>query len=359
MRLRTPLFDWHCAAAARMVPFAGWDMPVYYRSINAEVNAVRQRSGLFDVSHMGRLELSGPGSEDLLQLLTVNDVSKLEDKEGHYSLMLLPSGGVIDDLIVYRRSEEEFLLVVNASNRARMTQWIIEHSPPSVRLNDTTEDGALIALQGPATNRITAELGTSNLPPRFHFVGGKIAGIPCEISRTGYTGEDGIEMIVERQQATRLWQSLIDAGAVSCGLGSRDTLRLEAAYCLYGHELSEQVNPLEAGLSWVVKWQKQDFVGKEALQQVRDAGAARKLVGLNMHVRSVPRAGQAVCAGGIEIGAVTSGTFSPTLQRSIAMAFVSPQAGPPGTIVDVISQERARVGQICKLPFYRSAVLKA
>lgn len=359
---RTPLHSWHTAAGGRMVPFAGWDMPVYYGGINREALAVRQGAGVFDVSHMGRLELSGPGTSSLLQQITVNDIGALLPGAGHYTLMLRADAGILDDLIVYRRSENEFLVIVNASNREKILRWIEkgieEHGRGKVEIRDRTFETGLMALQGPRTREVAAALGEQDLPGRFHFRPGTLAGVACEISRTGYTGEDGIEIIVAADGAEKLWSAIVSRGVEPCGLGARDTLRLEAAYCLYGHEIDEQTNPFQAGLSWVVKLQKGEFIGRSRLVALKESGPQMALAGIEMVERSVPRQHQRVVLQGESFGQVTSGTFSPTLQKSIALAYVKP-AVPIGTVVSVESGGKLRQGCIVRLPFYRSSKIKA
>jgi len=337
-----------------MVPFAGWEMPVYYGGVTREVEAVRHRAGLFDVSHMGRLEIHGHGAEEALQRLTVNNVAALGPNAGQYSMMLRKDGGVLDDLIVYRREHGGFLLIVNASNHGKIVAWIRKHAWTDVTLEDRTAATALIALQGPDALEIARTMGAASLPARFHLMESDLAGVHTVISRTGYTGEDGLELIVPASDAIDVWSRLVEHGAVPCGLGARDTLRLEAAYCLYGHELSEETTPLEAGLSWVVKWRKGEFIGRGALAAKKEALLEVQLAGLVMDERSVPRQGQDVLMGDSQAGRITSGTFSPILGKSIALAFIQTGHNHPGARVKVISGDRARTGHICELPFYRS-----
>ncbi|MCA1595445.1 MAG: glycine cleavage system aminomethyltransferase GcvT [Chloroflexi bacterium] len=359
----TPLHRWHVDAGGRMTPFAGWDMPVYYGGINREALAVRQSVGLFDVSHMGRLELSGDGAASLLQWLTVNDIHSLAPGSGHYSLMLRPDAGILDDLIVYRRSDTAFLLIVNASSREKISEWIraATQAPGNakVEIRDDTLGTALLALQGPRTREVAAALGEPELPGRFRFRCARLGGIPCEVSRTGYSGEDGIEIIVPADDAETLWNAIVNNGVEPCGLGARDTLRLEAAYCLYGHEISEQTNPFQAGLSWVVKLQKGDFSGRERLLALKEEGPQWVLAGIEMVERSVPRQDQPVVLEGEVIGRVTSGTFSPILQKSIALAYVNPSFHTSGACVSIEGGGKPRQGRFVRLPFYRSAPVKA
>ena len=350
----TPLHEWHVARGARMVPFAGWEMPLYYTGISRESTAVRHKAGVFDVSHMGRLRLTGHGAEPCLQRLTVNDISALAPGAGQYTLMLREDGGILDDMIVYRSASDAFEIVVNASNREKVIRWVRGALPAGARLMDETRSTALLALQGPEAPAIARALGVIDLPGRFHFTRTSVLGTECSISRTGYTAEDGIEIMLPAESVYGLWQKIVDLGAEPCGLGSRDTLRLEAAYCLYGHEIGEDVNPLEAGLSRVVKERKGDFVGRDALSA---ATPRWSLAGVRMRERSVPRQGQAICIEGRDAGRVTSGTFSPMLGESIALALLKPRYNVPGLAVAVDAGNRLRRGEVVELPFYRSKAL--
>jgi aminomethyltransferase len=354
--LHTPLQKIHKAEGARMVPFAGWELPVYYTGITREVQAVRERAGLFDISHMGRLQLAGKGADVALQRLTVNDIRALsEPGAGQYTLMLRPDGGTLDDMIVYRREGSHFLLIVNASNRIKILGWLKEHLPSSVSVVDHTLETTLLALQGPMSIPLLKDLGCDKPPARFNIASARLGGVHCLVSRTGYTGEEGVEIITAAADAPALWELLRSRGVEPCGLGARDTLRLEAAYCLYGHELTEEINPIEAGLSWVVKPDKGDFSGRDAVTHVFPS---RKLTGILMNERSVPRPGQMVTVGSESVGVITSGTFSPTLTRSIALAYVRTDVAVPGTQVVVDPGTRGRGGVIQKLPFYRARSTK-
>jgi aminomethyltransferase len=333
---RTPLAEVHPRMGARMVDFAGWWMPVQYGGIMQEARAVREGVGMFDISHMGRFQLQGTEAIAVLENLTTNDVSALTDGAAQYSLLTNPQGGVIDDIIVYRIAADHFLLVVNAANAEKDKAWILQHLPSSVSLEDVTAFTAMIAVQGPQAIGLVSQLFTQELAelPRFHFTTCSWQGHRVFIARTGYTGEDGVELIVDATAAEPLWNSLHQAGAVPCGLGARDVLRIEAGYPLYGHELNEDINPIEAGLGWVVSKSKQ-FIGAEAIRRVREQGAARKLVGLELDGRMVARQGYLVQVNGQTIGEITSGTFSPTLEKSIAMAFVSSEHSRVGSEVQV------------------------
>lgn len=333
---RTPLADVHPRMGARMVEFAGWWMPVQYGGIIQEARAVRENVGMFDISHMGRFHLRGAESIPAIERLTTNDVSALTDGAAQYSLLTNPQGGVIDDIIVYRLAPDHLLVVVNAANADKDKSWIQQHLPPSVSLEDATAQTAMIAVQGPKAIELVSHLFTQNLAelPRFHATGSQWRGYSTLVARTGYTGEDGVELIIDAPAAELLWNTLHEAGATPCGLGARDVLRIEAGYPLYGHELNEHINPIEAGLGWVVSKSK-EFIGAEVIRRIREQGPARKLVGLEVEGRMVARQGYPVQVNGQTVGEITSGTFSPTLEKSIAMAFVSSEHSRVGNEVQV------------------------
>ncbi len=333
---RTPLSEVHPRMGARMVEFAGWWMPVQYGGIMQEARAVRESVGMFDISHMGRFHLRGAEAIVVLENLTTNDVSALTDGAAQYSLLTNPQGGVIDDIIVYRVAADHLLLVVNAANADKDKAWIQQHLPSSVSLEDVTAQTAMIAVQGPQAIGLVSRLFTRDLAdlPRFHFTTCAWRGRSVFVARTGYTGEDGVELIVDASEAEPLWNSLHEVGAVPCGLGARDVLRIEAGYPLYGHELNEDINPIEAGLGWVVSKSKA-FIGAEVIRRVREQGPARKLVGLEVEGRMVARQGYPVQVNGQTVGEITSGTFSPTLEKSIAMAFISSEHSRVGNQVQV------------------------
>jgi aminomethyltransferase len=356
--LRTSLYATHLEEGARMVDFAGWEMPLQYRGIVAEHEAVRTSAGVFDLSHMGELEVSGPGAVDFVNGLITNDLAPVEPGRALYTAMCRPDGGILDDMVVYRFPDRVWL-VVNASNREKIRRWVEEHLPPSgVALRDLSLETALVALQGPRAQELLAPLVDLNLDSigYYRFAQGHVAGVPALISRTGYTGEDGFELYVAWQDGPQVWRALRQAGAPPCGLGARDTLRTEAGYALYGHEIDEVTNPLEAGLGWVVKLGKAGFVGKEALEARRQAGLSRALVGLLMESRAVPRPGYSVEAGGREVGRVTSGTFSPTLSRGIALASVELACRSEGTPLEVVIRGRREPARVVKLPFVKGSV---
>ncbi|MGQ9880334.1 MAG: glycine cleavage system aminomethyltransferase GcvT [Armatimonadota bacterium] len=339
---RTPLAEVHPQMGARMVEFAGWWMPVQYGGIIQEARAVRQHAGIFDISHMGRFHLRGAEAIPALENLTTNDVSALTDGSAQYSLLTNPQGGVIDDIIVYRLASDHLLVVVNAANAEKDKEWMLKHLPSTVAFEDATAQTAMIAVQGPKAIGLASELFSQNLVevPRFHAATVQWQGHSVLVARTGYTGEDGVELIAGAEVAVPLWNILHEAGAVPCGLGARDVLRIEAGYPLYGHELNENINPIEAGLGWVVSKTK-EFIGAEAIRRAREQGAARKLVGLELEGRMVARQGYSVQVNGRPIGEITSGTFSPTLEKSIAMAFVDSAYSKGGEEVQVGMRGRA------------------
>ena len=357
---RTPLYAAHCAAGARMVDFAGWEMPVQYSGIIDEHLAVRSRAGLFDVSHMGELEVRGAGALAACQYVTANDVGRLADGQAQYSLLLTLEGGIVDDVIVHRRAADRFFFCVNASNRERDLAHLRTHVRGAEVL-DCSDDYALLALQGPRATAILARLTAVELGrvPRFAFAEGAVAGHGALIAHTGYTGEDGWEIYCAPGDAPALWQAILDGGRtegiVPAGLGARDTLRLEAALPLYGPELGEDTTPFEARLAWVVRMDKGDFVGRAALEAHRRRGPRRCLVGIELTEPGVPRAGYRLLQQGRAIGEITSGTKSPTLGKGIGLGYVEPSASGPGTAAAVEIRAREVAARVVPLPFYRSA----
>jgi glycine cleavage system T protein (aminomethyltransferase) len=358
---RTPLYSAHVEAGGRMVPFAGWEMPVQYSGVMEEHRAVRSAAGLFDVSHMGELRVAGAGAEAFLQGLTPNDVTKLAPGRAHYSALLTPEGTFIDDLLVYRLAEREFLLVVNAANVAADLDWVADRAPADVVVENASDFFALIALQGPAASSILQPLCDVGLGGiRYYgFERGVVAEARCIVSRTGYTGEDGFELYVPVDNALDLWRVLLDAGReqglVPAGLGARDTLRLEAAMALYGHELDRDTTPWEAGLAWTVKMDAGDFVGRDALAAARAAGPTKKLVGFEVRGRGIAREGCVAYDGDAVIGRVTSGTFGPTLERALGMAYVKPERAALGGAFTIDVRGRRLEAEVVKLPFYKRA----
>lgn len=352
---RTPLYETHVAARARLVPFAGWEMPVQYTGVLPEVKAVREGVGLFDVSHMGRLALTGPDVEAYVQHLIASDASTLADGKGQYSLLCNETGGIVDDIIVYRRTESLWWIVYNAGCLEKDRAWFQKHAAGfNVTLADFSDDVALIAVQGP---QAIALLGESvGALPRFGIADVEVLGYAVTAARTGYTGEDGAELFVANADAPGLWSALVAAGAVPCGLGARDTLRVEAALPLYGHEMDEGVAPFEARLGWVVKLEKAvDFVGKAALTAIKAGPKGRITVGIEIEGRGIPREGYPVHApGGDAIGHVTSGTFSPMRQKGVAFARLAVSHAKVGTPVDVMIRDIRHAARVVALPFYKN-----
>ncbi|MGK2945138.1 MAG: glycine cleavage system aminomethyltransferase GcvT [Desulfuromonadales bacterium] len=357
----TPLNQLHRSLGARMVDFGGWDMPVQYSGVIEEHLAVRQSAGLFDVSHMGEIEVTGPGALAFIQQLTINDAEKLADNQIQYSAFCYPEGGVVDDVTLYRFNETRFLFCVNASNTdkdfAWMQQVLSESAMTDVTLNNRSAEFAQIALQGPKAEEILSSLTDVPLADivYYHFHEGFVAGMKMIISRTGYTGEDGFELYLPASAAVEVWRQLLATGAphglMPIGLGARDTLRLEKGYALYGHELSRDISPLEAGLAWITKLDKHDFVGKAALVKQKADGVQRRRIGLVMQERGVPREGYPIFDGDREVGAVTSGTMSPTLKVGIALALVEPAAAGIDNELQVAIRNRRMGAKVVRPPF--------
>ncbi|MBI2357741.1 MAG: glycine cleavage system aminomethyltransferase GcvT [Deltaproteobacteria bacterium] len=356
---KTPLCAAHRRLGAKMVEFAGWEMPVQYRGVIHEHLAVRSRAGLFDVSHMGEVEIRGSEALDLCQWLTANDVSRIKQGQAQYNLLLNEEGGIVDDIVVYRLGEDRFLLCVNAANTEKDFQWIREKAAGKASVEDRSLHYVQLALQGPVAEKILQPLTVVPLQQvePFHFALGNVAGNSCLVARTGYTGEDGFELYCDPADGERLWSRLLEAGADAglepSGLGARDTLRLERALPLYGHELNDGTTPLEAGLEWVVKFSKGVFLGRESLLRQKERGIKRKLVGLEMTEPGIPRSHYPILKQGVAIGEVTSGTKSPTLGRAIAMGYVQTGEAAVGNTVAVEIRGRQAAARIVPLPFYR------
>ncbi len=361
---QTPLFDWHAAHGGRMVDFAGWSMPVQYASIVAEHVATRSAVGLFDVSHMGRFEFEGPDAQRFLDRTVTRRLTGMKPGVIRYSLVTADDGGILDDVLVYHlvglHGRSDFQMVVNASNRQKIWDWLeAQRGTDNVELVDATADTAMIAVQGPRAIEITRphiSVDPSTLR-YYHGAEAQIAGAAGTVSRTGYTGEDGCELIVPAEVAARLWSRLIDAavavGGAAAGLGARDTLRLEAGMPLYGHELSEAINPFQAGLGYAVDLDDRVFPGRDALAKLAGDSTQPRRVGMFADSKRVPREGYAVFSGDREIGHVTSGTFSPTLSRPIAMGYVEPASASPGTAVTIDVRGHREPARVVELPFYR------
>jgi aminomethyltransferase len=362
---RTPLAAAAVAAGGRMVPFAGWEMAIQFSGLVQEHNAVRQHCGVFDISHMGVLRLRGDGAKDALQKLVPTDLFRIGPGEACYTVLLNEAGGILDDLIVYDRGRvggaegerDELLLVINAACAEADTAWITQQlTPDGIVVTDRKGDGVLLALQGPeAAARLEALTGTSLTGlPRFGHRELLIDGAPVFVGRTGYTGEDGFELLLEREAGLALWQRLLDEGVTPCGLGARDTLRLEAAMHLYGNEMDATTTPLEAGLGWLVHLEMPaDFIGRAALERQTAEGVSRRLVGLKLRGRAIARHGYPVLQDGVAVGTVTSGTWSPTLGEAVALAYVPAAAAKPGTELAVEIRGRPEPAVVVKRPFYR------
>src|SRR5262245_24628579 len=358
---KTPLNARHRAANARMVAFAGWDMPVEYSGIVNEHLAVRTRAGVFDVSHMGELEIAGKNALAAVQRVSSNDASRLQVGQAQYSGLLTPGGTYVDDMIVYRMGPSHFMLVVNASNAEKDYAWISEQIKVTGDAAgiDSSSRYALIAIQGPASAEVLQPLSTVELEELqpFSFAHGHVAEARVTVARTGYTGEDGFEIFVPPNMADAVWRGLLESGRsvdiVPVGLGARDTLRLEAAMRLYGNDIDESTPALEAGLGWTIGWGKSDFIGRERLLGQKEQGLTRTLVGFEMLERGIARQGYGVVSGGNQVGRVTSGTQTPFLKKAIGMAYVPIAVSNPGSQIDIDIRGRATKAQVVPLPFYK------
>jgi aminomethyltransferase len=341
---RTPLYERHRALNARMVPFAGWEMPVQYEGVIPEHRAVRADCGVFDVSHMGELEVEGPRAHAFLQSVLSNDLEKVQPGGAQYTLLTNERGGIIDDLIAYRLEPGRYLLIVNASNRERAFEWLKEHEIPGSDVRDVSDEFALLAVQGP---RSIERLGLPDAPA-FTFAEQELAGIEVMVNRTGYTGERGVELLVSSEDAAPVWDWVLDRGAVPCGLGARDTLRLEVCYPLHGNDIGPDTDPISAGLGWACAVDK-DFTGAEALRRIKAEGPERKLVPFVMEDPGIPRQGMLIAGG----GEVTSGSHSPMLERGIGMGYVPTEQASPGTELAVDIRGRARRARVVTKPIYK------
>jgi aminomethyltransferase len=356
--LRTACYPWHVSHGARMVDFAGWDMPVQYTTITREHQAVRRAAGIFDIAHMGRLRFTGPDACRFLDHLLTNDVSQLQPGQIRYALVTNERGGILDDVLVYR-FDAFYYLVVNASNRLKIVEWIAAHQADfHVDVIDETTETFMMAVQGPRALEILRSHVNVDLDPLkyYHCAEGTIVGRPALLSRTGYTGEDGFEIVVSAADGPDVWYRLMtdgkEEGLEACGLGARDTLRLEAAMSLYGHELNEDIDPLTAGLSNSVKLNAGDFIGKNALVAIKASKPQRRRVGLVLSSKRIAREGAAIFLADRDVGRVTSGTFSPTLETPIAMGYVTLDATPVGTAVEIDIRGKREPARVVNLPFY-------
>jgi aminomethyltransferase len=342
--LRTPLYERHRALGARLVPFAGWEMPVQYEGVIPEHLAVRTDCGVFDVSHMGELEVEGPKAHEFLQSVLSNDLGKVDPGGAQYTLLTNERGGIVDDLIAYRLEQGGYLLIVNASNREADFQWLKERELPGSDVRDVSDEYALLAVQGP---RSIERLGLEDAPP-FTFAMEEIDGIECMVNRTGYTGERGVELMVPADDAVELWDRMVERGAVPCGLGARDTLRLEVCYPLHGNDIGPDTDAISAGLGWVCALDK-EFTGVQELRQIKEEGPARKLVAFVMEESGIPRQGMPISGS----GEVTSGTHSPMLGRGIGMGYVGSDQAEPGTELTIDIRGRDRRARVVKKPIYK------
>ena len=354
---RTPLYDSHVEAGAKLVDFAGWEMPVQYAGIRSEHVAVRTGCGVFDVSHMGEIETEGPQALELLQRLLTNDVAKLEVGGAQYSCLCREDGGILDDLFTYRLADEHYLTVTNASNHESDLAWWREQAEGfEADVNDRLHDHAMLAVQGPTAREIVGSMAQGELPPRFRTADMNLGTGDALVCGTGYTGEPGVEIIVPPDEAAALWEELVVAGATPAGLGARDTLRLEVNYALYGNDLSEERTPIEASLGWIVEEQT-GFIGSDVCARQRAEGTAQKLVPFVIAGEGIPRQGNPVVVPGAgsgdeAVGIVTSGTLSPCLETGIGMAYVNSELAEPGTDVEIDVRGKRRAARVEKVPLY-------
>jgi aminomethyltransferase len=355
---RTPLYEEHLKSGARIVPFAGFLMPIQYTGIIDEHRAVRQSMGMFDLSHMGELRVTGRTMIEAVDRLMTNDITTLDVHQARYTPMCYPDGGIVDDLLVYR-FPDHIMLVVNASNIDQDMRWIQDHIGDGVAVEDESDTIALIAVQGPAASAFVQSLTDTDLDAigYYHFATGSVAGVESVLSRTGYTGEDGFELYIGAEDAPRLWQALRRKGEPGglklVGLGARDTLRLEAGYMLYGNDIDQTTSPLEAGLGWTVKFLETDFVGRDALARQKAEGVRRRRMALEMLDRAIPRAHFPITAGGKQVGALTSGTFSPTFGRGIGLGYVSTENAKVGAAVVIEIRDQPHPAQLVRKPIYK------
>jgi aminomethyltransferase len=346
---RTPLHDRHVAAGAKLVPFAGWEMPVQYAGIRPEHEAVRTAVGVFDVSHMGEIETTGPDAEAFLQRILSNDVTKIAPDGAQYSVLTKHDGGVLDDLFTYRLGPDRFLTVTNASNHEKDLGWFRQHAEPfDVRLHDRLHDYAMLAVQGPGARELVGALAEGELPRRFRTATLTVAGAPgVLVAGTGYTGEDGVELLLAPEHATTVWDALLQRGATPVGLGARDTLRLEVCFHLYGNDLMETRGPIEAGLGWCCK-EDTGFIGADAVRAARESGTPEQLVPFVITGPGIARQGNPVVGG----GEVTSGTLSPCLGIGIGMAYLPTERAEPGTTIEIDVRGRTRSAEVRSKPLY-------
>jgi aminomethyltransferase len=350
--MRTPLYERHLELGAKVVDFAGWEMPVQYEGIREEHSAVRLHAGMFDVSHMGQVEVEGPGALGFLQRVLSNDVVRVHVGGAQYSCLCNEDGGVIDDLFVYRLGGDRFLIVTNAANHDGDLEWLGRQSRAfDAIVRDVADRYAMLAVQGPHARGIVERTLGIDLPPRFHVSHPRIGRRPALACGTGYTGEDGVELLIDPELAVAVWTELLEAGVVPCGLGARDTLRLEVCYPLHGNELTPKRNPIEAGLGWCCK-EETGFIGSEAIARARAAGTAEKLVAFTIEGQGIPRLGNPVMQGDEQVGEVTSGTFAPSLEVGAGMAYVRSRLAEVGTQLEIDVRGKRRPARIASKPLY-------
>ena len=357
---KTPLNDVHRELGAKLIDFGGWEMPVQYAGIIEEHETVREKCGIFDVSHMGEIRVKGPEALNNVQRLVANDVERLEEGQILYSPMCYPDGGIVDDLLVYKIKDDEYLLVVNASNTEKDWEWIKENSLDNVELENQSNEYGQLAVQGPEAKNIINKLSDIDLDSMkyYCFACGEVAGKEVILSRTGYTGELGYEIYLQKEDAVEVWNKIMEVGKeyglAPIGLGARDTLRLEMKYCLYGNDISKDTHPLEAGIGWTVSLDKEDFIGKDVLVKHEEEGYDRKLVGFKLLGRGIPRHGYKVEHEGEEIGEVTSGSFSPSLKENIGLAYVKKELAEIGQEIEIVIRKKAVKAEIVKTPFVKN-----
>ncbi len=361
---RTPLIAMHQKYQGKLIDFGGWELPVQYEGIIKEHQMVRQKAGLFDVSHMGEIDVVGKGAEDFVQYLVTNNIKTLAEKQVMYCLMCYPSGGVVDDLLVYKYSTEHYLLVVNASNSDKDFEWIKQNCPAGIEVSNVSDKYAQLAIQGPKAQEILQKITDTDLETiKFFFFkpGVSISGVDSLVSRTGYTGEDGFEIYVSPEQASQVWEEILQAGGediAPIGLGARDTLRFEAKLPLYGQEIDQDISPLQAKLGFFVKLDNDDFIGKEALRQEKENQPARTQVEFYMLGKGIPRSHYDVQKDGKKIGWVTSGGYSPTLEKNIGLAIIERQYNNTGELIDIMIRDKPVQAQIAEGIFYRKQTKK-
>jgi aminomethyltransferase len=350
---RTPLYERHAELGAKLVDFAGWEMPIQYEGIREEHSAVRTHAGIFDVSHMGEVEVEGPGALAFLQRVLSNDIAAIEVGGAQYSCLCAEDGGVLDDLFAYRLGGDRYLIVTNSANHDADLAWLGRWSRPfDVAVRDVADRYAMLAVQGPHARAIASRALGVELPPRMQVAAIRIGGRPALACGTGYTGEDGVELLLDPEIAPAIWVELLDAGVVPCGLGARDTLRLEACFHLHGQDLTPERNPIEAGLGWCCA-EATGFLGSESVARARREGTAERLAPFEIDGAGIPRQGNPVVLGGEEVGVVTSGTFSPSLERGIGMAYVRGELAEPGTEVEIDVRGKRRPARIASKPLYQ------